>query len=934
MQKSLFAFCMVLTVSFANAQPFTLDQSFGNNGYVSTGFGFNLNVQGSSTRHIALTPDGSFYIPLQTSSEMFVVRHLANGAPDITYGNNGYSVPVNVFNSKVALQPDGKVVVAGYTYAENSYNALLARFTTSGSLDSSFGGDGIVITNIATVQGVPSSDFPNALTLQADGKIAVAGSTGASFSSEDFFVVRYLTDGSPDSSFAGDGITTMDMGSSYDVAYAIAVKSDGQIVVAGEVTIGNASRLAVACLNSDGSPNAGFSYDGKEILYWGAGSMARGVAIQPDGKIVLAGSVVVSSASFSEFLVVRMNADGTLDNNFSADGIQTMQFGPMVEIAEAVALSADGKIVVAGTAYEQTGGDFALARFNTNGTPDSSFGSHGKVTVAVSSGFDYSYSVAIDPTGKILSAGSSNTKYAVTRHTVNGSLDNSFDGDGIVTGFKPDSPASFYVAAVQTDGKIVAAGSAFARAWWTENHEEELAVIRFNVNGTIDNSFAENGRLVVDYGTGSGIATAIAIQPDGKIVVGGYVHNGRNQDFAIVRLNTDGTLDGSFGDGGKLLIDFSDSDDQLQGIAIQPDGKIVAAGRTYDWRNQQGMNFALCSYNADGTPDLSFSGDGKVITDFSTAQLPATHDEINALVLQPDGRIVVAGLHAWWTSPVDFIVARYNTDGTLDPAFNGTGFITTNIGSVDLVQSAVLQPDGKIVVSGYGYGTDGNTAIVRYNTNGTLDSSFNGYGILKSTLSEPRSMVLQDDGKIIIGGGMLNSVGETTIILMRYNIDGTPDASFASDGTLEVNLPDIYEWMEHMVLHGNRLYIAGRAASQGKGFVAALEMDLAPLFTARDFVDTRTSLMDAMAKGRLNAKEKHALNVYPNPSNTQFTIIPRMSVATTATLMVFDGSGKLVERKQIMAGHPVRLGSKYKPGIYFVECIQGNTRVRTKLVKS
>ena len=409
-------------------------------------------------------------------------------------------------------------------------------------------------------------------------------------------------------------------------------------------------------------------------------------------------------------------------------------------------------------------------------------------------------------------------------------------------------------------------------------------------------------------------------------MVAGYVYNGRNNDFAVVRLNTDGTLDESFGDGGKLLTDFSDSDDQLQGIAIQPDGKIVAAGRTYDWRNQQGMNFALCRYNADGTPDHSFSGDGKVITDFSTAQLTATHDEINALVLQPDGKIVVAGLHAWRTSP-DFVVARYNTDGTLDPAFNGTGFITTSISGVDIVQSASLHSDGKIVVSGYAYRSDGNAAIVRYNANGTLDSTFDGDGILNSTLLEPRSMVLQDDGKIIIGG-MSGFSGEPTITLLRYNTDGTLDAGFSGDGTLAVNLPDIFEWMEHLVLHGNRLYITGRIASEGKGFVAALEMDFAPSLTVRDFAVT------TVAKEQLNAKEKHALDAYPNPSNTQFTIIPRMPVATTATLMVFDVSGKLVERKQIVAGQPVRLGSNYKPGIYFVECIQGSTRVRTKLVKS
>ena len=285
MKKSLFAFCILLVAHLVNAQPFTLDQSFGNNGYVSTGFGFSLNVHGSHTRHIVLRPDGSFYLPLQAGLDMFVVRHLVNGALDTTYGNNGYSVPVQAFNGKAALQQDDKVLVGGYAYAEGSFNIILARFTTSGMLDSTFSGDGIVVTNIATMQGIPSSDLLNALTLQGDGKIVIAGGSGATFYSEDFLVVRYLADGSLDSSFAGDGILTLDMGSSRDVAYAVAIKSDGKIVAAGEVADANASRLAVACLNSDGSPDAGFSYDGKEILYWGAEAQPGAWPFSQMGKL-------------------------------------------------------------------------------------------------------------------------------------------------------------------------------------------------------------------------------------------------------------------------------------------------------------------------------------------------------------------------------------------------------------------------------------------------------------------------------------------------------------------------------------------------------------------------------------------------------------------------------------------------------------------------
>jgi len=935
MKKSLFALYMLLAVNFANAQPFTLDQSFGNHGYVTTGFGFNLNPGGTSAGQIFLLPNGSFYLLQQVGWEAFISRHFANGMLDIGYGDHGYSPHVTALGSNAVLQPDGKVVIGGYIFTtDSSVDFALARFTTGGALDNSFGGDGIVTTNIRNVEGIPSADYLNALALQSDGKIVAGGSSGSSLGNqEEFLLARYLPNGSLDISFATGGIMEVDLGNAATIN-AVGIKSDGKIVAAGWVVDGSFTRLAVISVNPNGSLDPSFSYDGKEIVYWGAMSEGRALEIQPNGKIVVA-AVYSATMEDIDFMVVRMNADGSLDNSFSGDGIQTTNFGSPYEYVEAIALQPDGKIVVAGEINIGGLADFGLARFNTDGSPDNSWEGDGTVITDIRRGQDGISSLAIDAAGKIWAVGFSSDlslEYAVLRYNTNGSLDDSFDDNGILLGYKPGSPVSFYASAVQADGKIVTVGTALYKPWWTEKLEDEIAVARFNVDGTLDNSFAGNGRVIVDYGTGIGNGTAIAIQPDGKIVVGGYTSNGANQDFALARLNTSGTFDNSFGIGGKILIDFSDSDDLLHGIAIQSDGKIVAAGRTYDWRNQQGINFALCRYNANGTPDNSFSGDGKVITDFSTSQLPATHDEINALLLQPDGKIVVAGLHAWWTSPVDFIVARYNTNGTLDPAFNGTGFITTGIGSVDIVQSAALHSDGKIVVSGYGYGPSGNTAIVRYKTNGTLDSTFHGNGILNASLSDPRSMVLQDDGKIIIGG-MSNFVDGPNINLTRYNTDGTLDNSFSGDGMVDVELTGINELMEDLLLHGNRLYIVGRIPDRGEGFIAAVEMDFAPSLIVGDFANTHIGLM-AVATEQLNAKEKHRLDVSPNPSNTHFTIIPRMPVATPATLTVFDGSGRLVERKQVVAGQPIRLGSNYKPGIYYVECIQGSTRLRTKLVKS
>src|SRR6185295_10413131 len=257
--------------------------------------------------------------------------------------------------------------------------------------------------------------------------------------------------------------------------------------------------------------------------------------------------------------------------------------------------------------------------------------------------------------------------------------------------------------AIQPDGKIVVAG--FAQLAGNGGNPRVFALARYTRDGSPDPGFGSGGTLTTNFGGNFAAASAIMLQPDGKIVVAGTVDfnpdvPGSGLDFALARYNASGTLDGSFGKGGKVVFDFFGSFDQANAAVLQPDGKIIVAGSaSYDSANRD-IGFALARFNADGSIDFGFGTGGKQITDFFGAGAKA-----NGVVLQPDGKFVVAGTASdSATRPVatDVGVARYNSDGSLDPAFGSGGqtvFFNATAATEQGNAVAVL-PDGKIIVAG------------------------------------------------------------------------------------------------------------------------------------------------------------------------------------------------------------------------------------------
>jgi uncharacterized delta-60 repeat protein len=282
-------------------------------------------------------------------------------------------------------------------------------------------------------------------------------------------------------------------------------------------------------------------------------------------------------------------AEGDLDTNFDSDGKVTTAIGGSNHRVRSVAIQSDGKIVAAGNSRNGNW-DFALARYNTDGSLDTSFDSGGKVTTDFGGGNDRAYSVAIQSDGKIVAAGyssnGSNNDFALARYNTDGTLDTNFDSGGkVTTDFGGGNDYAFSVA-IQSDGKIVAAGRG-------SNGGDDFALVRYNTDGTLDTNFDSGGKVTTDFGGDDDQAYSVAIQSDGKIVVAGLSYTGSNNGFALVRYNTDGTLDTSFDSDGKVTTAIGGTNDRAYSVAIQSDGKIVAAGYSYSGISQ---DFALVRY--------------------------------------------------------------------------------------------------------------------------------------------------------------------------------------------------------------------------------------------------------------------------------------------------------------------------------------------------
>ena len=411
--------------------------------------------------------------------------------------------------------------------------------------------------------------------------------------------------------------------------------------------------FATASNSQPGTLDRSFSADGKIISETYRGNYCNSTAIQADGKIIVAGSGGYDN--IGGFLLARYNSDGTIDNSFGNQGRSIIGFSEDGEYIESIAILPDGKILAAGWFGSYGSIDIALLQYNPNGSLDSSFGINGIVITDIAR-FDYIYDMALQPDGKIVVAGDrvkdenfdTETSFTV-RYMPNGSLDNSFGKRGIViTTYK--SNTEIKSVAVQPEGKIIIGG-----IYWGVAHEYML--VRYRTDGSIDSSFGVNGIARLSFGYDLGDYSElfdIAVQADGKIIATGT--NGVFEYHLVVaRFTANGAVDSSFGGGkGYTSSFFEEGISYGSTVLIQEDGKILVAG---DYHYDVISSFALLRLTETGLIDSSFGENGITLTSFENASGVTSHDAL----LQTDGKVVQVGNVIQGIPPYYYYaIARYN----------------------------------------------------------------------------------------------------------------------------------------------------------------------------------------------------------------------------------------------------------------------------------
>jgi uncharacterized delta-60 repeat protein len=489
------------------------------------------------------------------------------------------------------------------------------------------------------------------------------------------------------------------------------------------------------------------------------------------------------------------------------------------------------------------------------------------------------------------------TGFSILANAQNGSLDQSFGNAGVViTDLGQEDNA--WSMAIQPDGKIVVGGITYISGGVIS----DFALVRYNTNGTLDNTFGNNGIVITDV-FDKDYAYSLKIQLDGKILLAGYIIN---KDFAIVRYNTNGTLDNTFGNGGILISDLPGTNGYSRSVALQTDGKIVLAGSI---QNFSYPDIVVIRYNTDGSFDNSFGNGG-----IQTTDIAGDEDIVFTLGLQTDGKIIVSGTSKIGaTNPVT--VLRYNTDGNLDNTFGNGGIQTTAIGSNSSARSIALQSDGKIVV-GAQINTitgDRDFGLIRYNTNGTLDNSFGNGGITltnNDSLDYCNTVAILSDGKILLGGASYTATS-SDFRLDCYNINGTLDNTFGNAGTVLSNIG------------GHDFGLSLAIQSDGKILMAGYGNN-------GDFVVLRyiyvTAFPDVLNTFAHRAQE---VRCYPNPFSTQTTFQFRAEIHD-ASVLIYDILGQEVKQLNHVQSNEVKFyRDGLAPGLYSLFLVQENKTIAT-----
>lgn len=397
----------------------------------------------------------------------------------------------------------------------------------------------------------------------------------------------------------------------------------------------------------------------------------------------LSGAVMVSAAP------------GDLITDFGDNGKVMLSESGMSLSAQSLAVQSDGRLITAGSVAEAGSLDavgFLLARFLPNGAPDPSWNASGRRVFSVN-GTGSARCVLVQPDGKVVCGGTvysgMNTAFVLARFLPDGALDTSFNSSGFTITQVSPWLDGIHAMALLPDGKIVVAGTSSDNS----GTNDDMVVARYSTAGVLDAAFNGTGIKTVDTGTGTALAAALLVQPDGRIVVAGSQQNGSANDFAVIRLNADGTMDSSFGASGKAVV-ATPADDGGRAIAPGPGGSLLVGGYTF---GTSGADFSILRLLPNGNPDAAFGTTGRAAYSFGTS----SQDLCLAMTVQDNSRIIMAG-YAQSAAGSDFAILRLEPGGGLDQSFGQEGRRTVPLGAgFAQAQAIALMSDGAITTAGF-----------------------------------------------------------------------------------------------------------------------------------------------------------------------------------------------------------------------------------------
>jgi uncharacterized delta-60 repeat protein len=761
----------------------TLDTTFGTNGFASSTIGGDtadgLTVQASG-RILAvglLPPQGPGIPGIPTSPAVDFLTYLPDGSPDQSFGNHGHTgFGVNHLGG-VAFQPDDKIVVAATGTSSFSMSGepwFVSRWNANGTQDGPFQ---LRVIDFGGLVGAGIAVEPNGQLLSS-GVFSLAG-TG---------LVRLNADGTLDTSFGSGGKLLTDM------AGNLAVQRDGSFILAGT--------SAIERYLPDGSLDRRFGSAGRSALPIGVIGAGGGVIVQLDGNIVAAGSVSIGSNA-TDFAVARYVGgpsdplEGTTNQRFvtqlypdllsrpvDAAGLASwtsaLDAGQLTraQVVQNIESSLEYRTDVVEVIYQRL-----LARpADSNGLATwTAFLAAGGTSAQVEAmilgseeyfaRWDHNPVIFLAAVYRDVLNRSPDPSSGVWLDQINGGIPHTQVASAIL-----NSTESFMIqvqrlyhdflhraadsSGLQTFVGMLQGGSSIEQVIVALTSSAEYLLL----TGPFDLGFGSAGKVQTDFAGNADFAGSVLFQPDGKLVVGGVSRSNSEFDFALARYHPDGSLDTSFGTGGKVQTNFG----SLFALALQADQKIVAAGFS-------GANFGLARYNPDGSLDTTFGSGGKVTMPF------AMLSEANTVVVQPDGKILAAGfteIPSILSPQINLAMARYNPDGSLDASFGTGGKVNGSAGSA---QSLALEPDGKILV-----GVAGNAGrLFRFNPDGTPDASFGsgGQALVHGAPANVSALFVQSDGSILAAAQAPGHFG-----LARFDASGNPDPSFMLDNSFPTEL--------------------------------------------------------------------------------------------------------------------------------------------------